>query len=78
MAINGTLMTSLFCHTLQEWLVFLVTYTINIVTVVSNSQGMGMYVLNTEFFGHMLKPKEYDSFEEATAEFINWKIETLG
>ena len=39
---------------------------------------MSMYVLNTEFFGHMLKPKEYDSFDEAAAEFINWKIKTLG
>lgn len=37
-----------------------------------------MYVLNTEFFGYLLKPQEYDSLNKAINETINWKLKTLG
>ena len=40
--------------------------------------GLGMFVINTEHFSHMLKPEAYSSLREAANEFINWKLKTLG
>jgi len=37
-----------------------------------------MYVLNTEYFGHLLRPDTYSNLEEAANEFTNFKLKTLG
>ena len=40
--------------------------------------GISMYVLNTEVFGFILKTFEYESFEQAIRETINWKLKSIG
>ena len=42
------------------------------------SPGVGMYVLNTEYFGHLLRPNTYSSLQEAANAFLNFKLQTLG
>lgn len=37
-----------------------------------------MYVLNTEYFGHLLRPNTYSSLQEAANAFLNFKLQTLG
>ena len=40
--------------------------------------GIGMYILNTEVFGYLLKTEEYISLEHAIRETDNWKLKTIG
>ena len=40
--------------------------------------GVGMYVLNTELFGYLLKPWSYVSMEDASIDYLNWKLKILG
>ena len=40
--------------------------------------GIGMYILNTEVFGYLLKTEEYPSLEHAIREIDNWKLKTIG
>ena len=40
--------------------------------------GISMYVLNTEVFGFILKTFEYESFDQAIRETINWKLNSIG
>ena len=50
---------------------------LNFKMIFSCCLGIGMYVLNTEVFGFFFK-LEYESFEEAIRETINWKLKSIG
>ncbi|XP_019853920.1 PREDICTED: procollagen galactosyltransferase 1-like isoform X2 [Amphimedon queenslandica] len=39
--------------------------------------GIGMYILNTDVFGYLLKTGEYASLEHAIRETDNWKLKTI-
>ena len=40
--------------------------------------GAGMFVLNTEKFGYIVKPELFHTAEEYTNHFVNFKLKTLG
>lgn len=37
-----------------------------------------MHVLNTEFFGYIMKDKKYKDTNEASRDFFRFKLDTLG
>ena len=37
-----------------------------------------MYLLNSEEFGYMMKPVGYASVEDASQDFVNYKLKQLG
>ena len=37
-----------------------------------------MFILNTEFFGYILKPETYSSMAEAAQKFMYLKLKSLG
>lgn len=43
----------------------------------ARKNGVGMYVLNTEYFGHLMKPWVYTSLEKAAGHFLYWKLKTI-
>ena len=42
------------------------------------SPGVGMYILNTEFFGFIMPNKKNTNINEASDDFFQFKINTLG
>lgn len=40
--------------------------------------GLGMFVLNTENFGYILRPEDFKKLEQLTKAFLNFKLQTLG
>ena len=40
--------------------------------------GVGMNILNTEFFGYIMPPKGYRDINEASRDFFQLKLKTLG
>lgn len=40
--------------------------------------GVSMHVLNTEFFGYIMKDKKYKDTNEASRDFFRFKLDTLG
>lgn len=40
-------------------------------------EGLGIFVLNTEFFGYLIRPISYHSLEYAADVFLNFKLKTL-
>ena len=73
------------CYTVLYSVIQCYTMLYNIIqcyTVLYNvsllSPGVGMYVLNTEYFGHLLRPNTYSSLQEAANAFLNFKLQTLG
>ena len=51
-------------------------YTIIINTCVTYT-GVGMYILNTEFFGYIIKDR-FSNVNEAAGKFFEFKLSTLG
>ena len=37
-----------------------------------------MHILNTEVFGFIVKPEDYESLDHAAQDFLNFKLENLG
>ncbi len=37
-----------------------------------------MHILNTEVFGYMIRPEDYNSLDKAAEDFVNFKLENLG
>ncbi len=37
-----------------------------------------MHILNTEVFGFMVKPEDYESLDHAAQDFLNFKLDNLG
>ena len=40
--------------------------------------GVGMHILNTEFFGYIMQDEKYKDINEASRKFFQFKLETLG
>ncbi len=37
-----------------------------------------MHILNTEVFGFIVKPEDYESLDHVAQDFLNFKLENLG
>ena len=40
--------------------------------------GVGMYILNADFFGYIMQREEYEDINEASQSFFEFKLKTLG
>ena len=46
--------------------------------VLSLYTGIGMHILNTEFFGYIMEEEKYKDINEASQKFFQFKLATLG
>ena len=66
------------CYTMLYNVIQCYTVLYSVIQYSLLSPGVGMYVLNTEYFGHLLRPNTYSSLQEAANAFLNFKLQTLG